>query len=82
MILFASGDIRSCKYNAERIFNHSETLLDDMLNKLTKTDGTVKKDIDKIQMYNYVNVGLLLTKCLLIESSTVDVKDRVTGNLL
>ena len=73
MILFSAGDIRSCKYNAAKLFKK----VDEQLEKEKEREkdrqqplkeGTQRKEIDKQYVYSYVNIGLLLVKCHMLES--------------
>jgi hypothetical protein len=74
MILLHAGDIDSCMYNAERmykrIFDFKESNLQ---NEKLANDGGGNMSLrwNKSDTYHFVNVGLILVKCLLLQDSSL-----------
>ncbi len=72
MILLAAGDIDSCKKNAEEVFHKSITQFERSVvtEKQKNNQGTgisgLSRFLGKTELYNLVNTGLLLVKCILI----------------
>lgn len=72
MILLAAGEIDSCRKNAEEVFQKSITQFERsaVTDKQKNNQGTghsgVSRFLGKTELYNLVNTGLLLVKCILI----------------
>ena len=72
MILLAAGEIDSCRKNAEEVFKKSITQFDRSVgtDKQKNNQGAglsgVSRFLGKAELYNLVNTGLLLVKCILI----------------
>jgi len=74
MILLAADEIESCKENAKNIYDQHHTQLENIY-KSNKDKGE-KKIMNLQDIYSVVNVGLLLVKCMLIESKEKEIKHK------
>ena len=65
MILFAAGDIRSCRASAKQHFY--KLLGAGEVQKGGKGDSAANRGADRVAVQNIVNVGLLLAKCQILD---------------
>ena len=83
MILLHAGEVDSCLYNSERmykrIFDFKESNLQ---NEKLANDGGGNMSLrwNKSDTYHFVNVGLVLVKCLLLKS--VDLHRKQAAEVL
>lgn len=83
MILMASGDLKSCLYNASNLFKKVQAQMKkNLTEEKSKVDGMGQLKWTKSETFYFVNISFIYIKCLLLTDKYSKDQTKLTGQQL